>query len=90
MTRKEGFIDLEKILRESGVDTTNIETITKSPLVKSIYNEKEEKSILLKFKYNKETYYFRYNDYYPPYNELLANELARDFTLNVVELNTSA
>ena len=83
MTRKEGFIDLEKILKEMGVDTTSIETISKSPIIKSEYAENES-SILLKIKYNKETYYFKYNDYYNPYNELLVGELANDFNLPIV------
>jgi len=84
MVRKEGFIDLDKELKNKGVDITSMDTILKSPMVKSEY-EFEESSILLKLEYDNEISYFKYSDNVIPYNELVANELARDFGFDVVE-----
>lgn len=86
MTRKEGFIEVDKMLQEIGVDTTNLNSILKSPQVREIDYIHESK-IHFSFTYHNEIYYFK-KDTYPncsPYNELVADELAKDFGIPCVD-----
>ena len=86
MTRKEGFIEVDKMLQEIGVDTTNLNSILESPQVKQIDYIYESK-VHFSFTYHNEIYYFK-KDTYPncsPYNELVACELAKDFGIPCVE-----
>lgn len=84
MVRKEGFIDLDKALKDKGVDTTSIETMIESRFVQSMYDLRES-NLLLKLSHDIEIVYFKYSKFCLPYSELVANELARDFGLPVVE-----
>lgn len=81
MIRKEGYIDIGKMLEEIGVDTTSYYSICKNPNVKLIGD------ILFSFKYYEETYFFKTkNDIsINPYNELLVEELAKDFGIPCIE-----
>lgn len=79
MTRKEGFINVDEMLKEIGVDITNFGTILNSPLI-SIISENIDK-ILFSFNYKSDIYFYKYNFMNMPYNELVAEELAKDFNI---------
>ncbi len=88
MTRIAGFVDISKILQEIGVDTTNFESIFKSPLIDRICGSRYHFS----FNYNGDKYFFKINDYnnddynvYSVYNELIVEELARDYGIPCID-----
>lgn len=78
MTRKEGFIEVDKMLQEIGIDTTNMNNISESPYINKEYFD--ETDFLFSFSYRNETYFYKYSNskYVNPYNELVAEELAKD------------
>lgn len=80
MTRKEGFIDIDKILRQQGV---NIYNISSSPCVTIIEND--EHKILFSFEYQNEIYYFKYDANTIAYDELVAAELASDYGIKHID-----
>lgn len=86
MTRKEGFIDVEKMLEQIGVDTTSINSILGSPSV-NVIDYMYESKIHFSFQYHGETYYFKRDIYSncSPYNELVIDELAKDFGISCVD-----
>lgn len=77
MERKNGWIDVDKMLQDIGVDITNINKIKQSPLITCHYHIGTD--ILIEFKYDSEFYLFKYKSSSIPYNELIAYELANDF-----------
>lgn len=81
MIRTNGFINLDLLLIQRGVNITDIGTIKESPLVKDVFNSK--KSLLIDL--DGESYYFKTSRLSSPYNELIANELAKDFGIESVE-----
>ena len=87
MQRKEGFIDLEKILKEIGVDTSSFESIYHSDKVKHFSTPM---SLFLVFNYNKEEYYFKNNEFFSPYSEMIVSELLNDFNINHVEYDLAS
>lgn len=82
MTRKEGFIEVEKMLKEIGVDITNCGSVLNSPHI-SIISENVDK-VIFSFNYQSDTYFYKYNFMNMPYNELVAEELAKDYGLDYV------
>ena len=72
MRRKEGFIDIDKMLVDSG-----------NLLLETIYISNDYS--LLKLDYENETYYYKYEKYLLPYNELIAYELACGFGFTAVD-----
>ena len=89
VTRKEGFIELDKVLNDIGLDD-----ISKLKEMKNNPNENlsinvtkyiEDMNLSINFNYLGEQYFYKYYYYINPYNELLANELAKDFGLQNVE-----
>lgn len=91
MRRIEGFIDVDKMLKDVNADAEEVsQALTKDDasladddFMQILYSAKNY--VLFKFDYYDETYYYKCNSYYLPYNELVANELARDFGFPVVE-----
>lgn len=91
MTRKEGFIEVDKMLQEIGVDTKDFDTILCSPLVHIIKDDM--KGVHFSFKYKGETYFYKQSFYIKggspifinPYNELVAEELAKDFDIPCID-----
>lgn len=89
MTRKEGFIDLDKILNDIGLDKmSDLKKMKNNPSKSSTINVTkyiEDMNLSINFNYLGEQYFYKYYFYINPYNELLANELAKDFGLQNVE-----
>lgn len=85
MARKEGFVEVDEMLKEIGVNTMITRTIKESPLVNVIHDEPY--SLVFSFDYHGETYYYKFTDYkeISPYNELIAEELAHDFGIPCVD-----
>lgn len=82
MTRKEGFIDLNKILKDIGVDDTDINSIISDEKISIVtYNRWK---IILSFVYENDVYFYKYNNMTIPYSELVAEELANDFGIDHV------
>ena len=82
MRRKEGFIDVDKMLQDIGVDNTDINSIMNNEKISIItYNHWK---IILSFIYENDTYFYKYSGMSIPYNELIAEELAKDFGINYV------
>lgn len=81
MTRKEGFIEVDKMLQEIGVNTVNINNITDDSRIDIKYFS--ETYFHFSFSYHNETYFYKYSNsnYVNPYNELVAEELAKDFDI---------
>lgn len=80
MVRKEGFIDIDKIFEELGVDKENIGS---NQIVRVI--EKDYQKIVFSFDYQGETYYYKYDSLTLPYSELVAAELANDYGISHVD-----
>ena len=81
MTRKEGFIEVDKMLQEIDVDITSIDSIRKSNHINFIGGINNHFS----FKYHGEIYFFKSTSGLPSYNDVIINELARDFGIPCVE-----
>ena len=79
MFRENGFINLDNILNDIGVDTSSLDSIMKSDKITVINGSS---SNVFSFEYNNTRFYFKTNDdrtLYNYYAELLAEELAKDF-----------
>lgn len=77
MTRKEGFIEIDKMLNEIDVDTTSIRTIRDSNKITRIKSGSSR--IHFSFIYNGTKYYYKSDPNSNPYSELLINCLANDY-----------
>lgn len=84
MTRTKGFIELDEMLQEIGVDTRVTRFIKESPKVNVIHDN--QMSLVFSFDYHGETYYYKFTNAKnsSPYNELVAEELAKDFGIPCV------
>lgn len=85
MRRIDGFIDVEEMLQEIGINTADFDSIVKEPMIKCLDNTNNK---LLIFNYQGENYYYKYDKYaniIRPYNELIASELAQDFGIPYVD-----
>lgn len=81
MNRIDGYINLDEILKNKNVDITSVDTIIQSPLVKIAPNS----NYILLIELDNELYYFKYKKFISPYNELVINELAKDFGISTVD-----
>lgn len=78
MKRKNGFIDVDDMLRDIGIIDTSIDKLNNYD--KSIeVSMLEDNDINFNFIHNGITYYFKYDNDIDPYDELIAEELAQDF-----------
>lgn len=85
MRRKEGFIDVDKMLHDIGVDTTNFDEIIDEELITVIKNDRlANRRFVFSFEYDGEKYFYKYNWIGIPYNELVAEELLKDFGISCV------
>lgn len=82
MNRINGYINLEEILASIGVDTTSFDTISKSDLIKD-YDDIDT-SVVFKFPYNNEEYYYKYELVSNPYSELIGSFLLDDLNIGHV------
>ncbi len=82
MTRNNGFIDLNKILRKININTTNLNSILASPKITLIHQP--PLNLVFSFEYEQETYFFKHSSE-TPYNELVSFYLLQDFGLNSLE-----
>ena len=83
MNRKNGFIDVNRILNSIGIEYTDIASLKNESRINNIetfFNT----GIHLEFDYNGETYFYKYNENINPYNELVAEELAKDYGISCV------
>lgn len=89
MTRKEGFIDLDEILNDIGLDKiSELKEMKNNPSKSFKINVTKyikDMNMSINFTYLGKQYFYKYYYYVNPYNELLANELAKDFGLQNVE-----
>lgn len=83
MERINGFIDVDKMLKQLGIEYTNIDSLKNESRINRI-NSFHNMFIHLEFDYNGETYFYKYNEDIPPYSELVAEELAKDYGLPCV------
>lgn len=81
MERINGFINLNKILNEIGI--TNFNDLKTSPKINPILiNTDSAYNIMhFSFEYKGITYFYKYKSFIPVYNELIAEELAKDFDI---------
>lgn len=82
MTRKEGYIDVDKMLKEIGINDVNMSKLIHEFRINILTNVGSKK--LLSFNYNGKTYFYKYGKYNDPYNELVAEELAKDFGIRCI------
>lgn len=64
MKRREGFIDLDEILKYKDIDTRSLETVLKSPHISPIVGSSKK----ISFSLFDEIYYFKYYNSISPYN----------------------
>lgn len=89
MNRIDGFIDISQMLQEIGVDTTNLKSILESHFIDRICGCRYHFS----FDYKCDKYFFKIRDYdnnnlydtYSVYNELIVEELARDYGIPCID-----
>ena len=82
MTRAEGFIEVDKMLNHIGISDVNMSNLTQESRIHMITNVGSKK--LFSFNYAEKTYFYKYGKYNSPYNELVAEELAKDFGINCI------
>lgn len=87
MTRKEGFIEVDKMLEEIGVNTSSLISILNDPQIRIVTSVSG--GIHFSFYYKGETYYYKHSVLFngtliDPYSELVAGELAEDFGISHV------
>lgn len=84
MRRKNGFIDVNKMLQDIGVyETATSDLKNNSKIIDiSMYMSQD---ITFGFDYNGTTYFYKYDEEIIPYNELVAEELAKDFGLSCID-----
>ena len=83
MTRKEGYLVLDKIFKDMRIDYTSLDTILKSDRVEQ-FGRMESKNfsfVYLGFKYFYKPCTLNHID---PYFELIAEELLADFNLLMI------
>lgn len=85
MVRVNGFIDINQMLEESGVDISSFKSIISNSNVSLVNNSSSDKAI--SFVYQGKKYFYKGNigNWYNPYNELLVSELAKDFGIPCVD-----
>ena len=85
MTRIDGFIDINQMLEEIGVDTSSWKSIIQDPNVHKVEHSNSDRSI--SFIYQSKKYFYKGNvrSWYNPYNELIVSELAKDFGIPCVD-----
>lgn len=91
MTRKEGFIEVDKILQEIGVDTTDLGSVLGSKMIHIVKDN--SRGVHFSFDYKGETYFYKLSFYVQkgsqvfinPYNELVAEELAKDYGIPCID-----
>lgn len=86
MNRKEGFIDLETILQQMGINTIRLTSILDNPKITVI--QKPPLNLVFSFEYEKEIYFYKCVDH--PYNELVAFYLLQDYGLNSLEYDLAS
>lgn len=94
MVRKNGFIRVDEMLEEVGVDTSSLDSISKNPNVTLIKNNNQ--GFHISFPYKGETYFYKHcfsildGSFIDCYNELVAEELAKDFGISCVDYDIAA
>lgn len=83
MKRIEGFIDVDKMLRDIGLDIIDIYDKKENDFIK--YDIICDNKITFSFNYNNDEFFYKYKNNRIPYNELIANELLKDFNLPHIE-----
>ncbi len=86
MNRKEGFIDLEAILQQMGINTFRLTSMLDNPKITVI--QKPPLNLVFSFEYEKEIYFYKCVDH--PYNELVVFYLLQDFGLNSLEYDLAS
>lgn len=80
MKQINGYIDINKMLREIGIIDTSIEELNNTVNLISI----KKNGIVFSFIYNGKEYFYKYNENTALYSELVAEELAKDFGIDHV------
>lgn len=81
--RLNGFINVDELLKEIGIKDTSISSLKFESRIKRIGNFYDE-YIHFSFDYNGENYFYKYNKGVLLYNELVAEEIAKDFNIPCV------
>ncbi len=81
MLRKEGFIDVLNLLKLPNIEINDLKTMAiyllkNNPSV--IIRKLNKNQLIFSFEYQNETYYYKFDAYVPPYNELLFYFIAND------------
>lgn len=83
MKRIEGFVNIDEMLRDIGLNTIDIYDKKENDLIK--YGIIGVSKIAFSFNYNNDEFFYKYKNNIIPYNELIANELLKDFNLPHIE-----
>lgn len=85
MVRVNGFIDINQMLEEIGVDVSSWKNVRSNPNVSLLDHSSSD--IAFSFVYHGIKYFYKGNigKWYNPYNELLISELAKDFGIPCVD-----
>ncbi len=83
MYREEGFINVDKMLHDIGVEDTDIMCLKYESSIKHLFMKNSGK-FMIHFDYGGVNYFYKYNQNTIPYNELIAAELAEDFGIDCV------
>lgn len=81
MERKDGFIDVSKILEEIGVNASNFENVYNSTKLRHFSTSA---SLFIVFPYKGKEYYYKESEFFSPYSEVIISELLKDFNINHV------
>lgn len=84
MRRNKGFIDVSKMLHDIGVNYTDISSLKCNAKIIDVAINYET-DLVFGFDYYGTTYFFKYDEDIEPYNELVAEELAKDFGLDCID-----
>lgn len=80
MKQINGYIDVNKMLREIGIIDTSIDELNNTVNLISI----KKNGIVFSFRYSGKEYFYKYNENTALYSELVAEELAQDFGIDHV------
>lgn len=87
MTRVEGYLDIEAMLKEIGIEDTSSFGLSNSPLIENYHFD--FRSLFFSFVYHGNTYFYKHarvnGATLDPYGELVAEELAHDFGIPCAE-----
>ncbi len=87
MTRVEGYLDIDAMLKEIGIEDTSSFGLGDSPLIENY--RLEFSNLFFSFVYHGNTYFYKHAKVngatLDPYGELVAEELARDFGIPCAE-----